>query len=128
MHPISDRRQSANLSVSSACRSSGAFSDSPAKQKPEDKEDNIENSIGRLPNHHTDSFTFVERMESESSIRVVLSSRRQKAVAALPPVLLNVNDDRHLNHTFDREFLKINLGKSLSDRLVLPFVFLVTSF
>ena len=125
MHPTSNRRQSANISVSSACRSSGAFSDSPTKQKPEEVEVNVENSIGRLPNH-TDSFTFVERMASESSIRVVLSSRRQKAVAALPPVLFNVND-RHLNNTFDRDFLKITLGKPLSDRSVLPFVFLVTS-
>jgi len=58
----------------------------------------------------------VERVASESSIRVVLSSRRQKAVAALPPVLFNVND-RHLNNTFDREFLKVTLGKTLSDRL-----------
>jgi hypothetical protein len=94
------------------------------KQKPE--EDSIENSFGRLPNQ-TDSITFVEPMASESSIRVVLSSRRQKTVSALPPVLFNVND-RHLNNTFDREFLKITLGKTLSDRSVLPFVILVTSF
>jgi hypothetical protein len=81
----------------------------------------MENSFGRLPNH---SITFVEPMASESSI-VVLSSKRQKAVAALPPVLFKVND-RHLNNTFDREFLKITLGKTLSDRSVLPFVILVT--
>ena len=120
MHPTSNRRQSANLSFSSACRSSVAFPDSPAKPKPEEgKESNIENSFGRLPNQ-TDSITVVERMASESSIRVVLSSRRQKAVASLPPVLFNVND-RHLNNTFDREFLKITLGKTLSDRSVFTF-------
>ena len=90
------------------------------KQKPEEsREDNIDNSFGRLPNQ-TD-ITFVEPMASESSFRVVLSSKRQKAVASLPPVLFNVND-RHLNNTFDREFLKITLGKTLSDRSVLPFV------
>ena len=113
MHPTPNRRQSANLSFSSACRSSGAFSDSPEKQKPEVKEDNIDNSFGRLPNQ-TD-ITFVEPMASESSFPVVLSSKRQKAVTALPPVLFNVND-RHLNNTFDREFLKITLGKTLSHR------------
>ena len=120
MHPTSNRRQSANLSFSSACRTSGAFSDSPTKQKPEEgKEDNTEISFGRLPNQ-TD-ITFVEPMASESSFRAVLSSKRQKAVAALPPVLFNVNN-RHLNNAFDREFLKITLGKTLSDRSVLPFV------
>jgi hypothetical protein len=113
LHPTSNRRQSANLSFSSACRSSGAFSDSPEKQKPEVKED--DNSFARLPNQ-TD-ITFVEPMASESSFRVVLSSKRQKAVTALPPVLFNVND-RHLNNTFDRDFLKITLGKTLSDRSV----------
>ena len=83
------------------------------KKKTEDKEDNIDNSFGRLPNQ-TD-ITFVEPMASESSFPVVLSSKRQKAVTALPPVLFNVND-RHLNNTFDREFLKITLGKTLSHR------------
>jgi len=87
LHPTSNRRQSANLSLSSACRSSGAFSDSPAKQKPEEgREDNMDNSFARLPNQ-TD-ITFVEPMvASESSFPVVLSSKRQKAVAALPSVL-----------------------------------------
>ena len=90
------------------------------KQKREEgKGDNIDNSFVRLPNQ-TD-ITFVEPMASESSFPVVLSSKRQKAVAAFPPVLFNVND-RHLNNTFDREFLKTTLGKTFSDRLVLPFV------
>jgi hypothetical protein len=122
LHPTSNRRQSASLSFSSACRSSVAFSDSPAKHKPEEgkpEEDNIEISFPRIPNQ-TD-ITFVEPMESS-----FLSSKRQKAVAALPPVLFNVND-RHLNNTFDREFLKTTLGKNLSDRSVLPSVILVIS-
>jgi len=75
----------------------------------------MDNSFARLPNQ-TD-ITFVEPMvASESSFPVVLSSKRQKAVAALPSVLFNVND-RLLNNAFDREFLKITLGKALADRL-----------
>ncbi|KAF8807520.1 hypothetical protein BYT27DRAFT_7189593 [Phlegmacium glaucopus] len=114
LHPISNnilRPQSTNLSLSSACRSKiDEFSDSPPKRKPE------ENSIVRLPIQN-DEITFVERMASKSSFRhAVLSSRRQQAVAAFPPVVFNV-EDRHLNNVFDREFLKITLGKSLPDRL-----------
>jgi hypothetical protein len=91
------------------------LSDSPAKQRPE--EGNTQNSISRLPNQ-IDDITFVERIASESSL---LSSKRQRAVAALPPVLFNVND-RHLNNTFDREFLKVTLGKPIAARSVLSFV------
>ena len=58
-------------------------------------------------------------MASHSSFRrVVLSSRRQKAINALPPAVFDV-EDRHLNDTFDREFLKVTLGKPLADRSVL---------
>ena len=108
MHP--NRHQSADLSLSSACRSNiEGLSDSPAKQRPE--------AGNRLPNQ-IDDITFVEPLALESSF---LSSKRQRAVAALPPVLFNVSD-RHLNNTFDREFLKVTLGKPIAARSVLSFV------
>ena len=124
MHPISNnifQRQSANSSLSSPCLPKiDDFSHSPLKQRTEG---NTENSIRRLRN---DDITFVERMASQSSFRrVVLPSRRQRAVTALPPVDFDV-EDRHLNNIFDREFLKITLGKSLIDRSVLPFFIFVT--
>ena len=74
------------------------FSDSPPKR------------TAAVPTQN-DDITFVERMASKSSFR------RQEAVTALPPVVLDV-EDRSLNDAFDREFLKVTLGKSLTDRSV----------
>lgn len=118
LHPISTnifRSQSTNYSLSSACRSKiDEFSDSPPKQKPE--EDKIDNSIGNPPTQ-IDDITFVERMASKSSFRpVVLSSRRQKTLTALAPVVLDI-EDRYLNNAFDREFLKVTLRKSHTHRV-----------
>ena len=56
-----------------------------------------------------------------------LSSKRQRAVAVLPPVVINATG-RNLNNTFDREFLKITLGKPVAAQLVLPFIIFGTSF
>lgn len=107
--------------ISSACNSKiDEFSNSPSKQNP--GESKTKNNIIRHPTH--DDITFVERTACESSFpRVVLSSKRQQAITALPPAALNV-EDRHLNNTFDREFLKIILGRSLT-RLALPFFMFV---